>query len=310
VASEYGVGKAVALPTIAEGALPAGFYDISIPDYRKWVAGRFDGTHPQWGTPNPNTIYLVFSTRLDSCAGTGAWHDEVAVPVGGKNVTVTYAMILSCNRPDFPSLLDALTIGTSHELIEAATDPHPYSEPAYDSIEGNHAEWAEAADVTELADLCQDTQNPEWLPLDGGKYNVARVWSNAALKAGLNPCVPDVSGQVFLGGMPVMSDSVMVQDTPATGVVIPMGQSRTIDVKLFSLAPTAGPWKVSATGFITDGGSDELSFAFDHDSGSNGDTLKLTITVIRQDAIDFAERFIVTSTDGDRTYHWLGVVGN
>ena len=39
------------------------------------------------------------------------------------------------------SAFDTLTGTTSHELIEAATDPYPYQNTAYGSVDDGHISW-------------------------------------------------------------------------------------------------------------------------------------------------------------------------
>ena len=78
--SEYGVGALTVQPTINLTETPP----ASDTALTTWLASRFDGTHPEWGTYDPNTIYSVFlppgavltSPDGNSCDAYGAFHDE------------------------------------------------------------------------------------------------------------------------------------------------------------------------------------------------------------------------------------------
>jgi hypothetical protein len=89
-------------------------------------------------------------------------------------------------------------------------------------------------------------------------------------------------------------------------VKIPVGQSKTIDVELWSTGPTP-PFTVGAKQAI---GVKQLSFAWDKTTGVNGDKLRLTITVNTKGARGY-EAFVVTANlDGQATPVWAGVVTN
>ena len=70
-------------------------------------------------------------------------------------------------------------------------------------------------------------------------------------------------------------------------------------------------------GFTLDGGAavvtPTLKFSFDKTSGANGDTIKMTITVLRKDVrygATGAEPFYVVSKLGTESRYYIGLVGN
>ena len=209
VASPYGVGAVgMASPIHVADAAP----DITTEDtIRQWIASQLDGTHADWGTPDPAKIYSVFypkTTQINlSLAGrtcidnAGGYHDSVSV--GG--IEVVFSIVVECDAGiDGSTMLDALTVGFSHELIEAATDPFGtgwYVDPA------DYAVLA-FADSGEIADLCEFS-NVWFTPADLG-YGVTRAWSNAAAATGHSPCVPALAAPYF-NSAPVVGDTVHLQ---------------------------------------------------------------------------------------------------
>ena len=85
------------------------------------------------------------------------------------------------------------------------------------------------------------------------------------------------------------------------GVNIPLGQSKTIDVKLSSAAATPGPWKVAVFDYdqiLVGTSSPFLGLSLDKTSGRNGDTLRLTITPHATDPTLGGEAFFIFSEYG------------
>ena len=91
------------------------------------------------------------------------------------------------------------------------------------------------------------------------------------------------------------------------GVQIPVGTSKTIDVRLLSDAPTSGPWKVTAV--TVSESAPSLGFSFDRNTGVNGDVLKLTITAKSKGGFG-GTVFQLRSTLGGKTNYWMGFVAN
>jgi hypothetical protein len=98
-------------------------------------------------------------------------------------------------------------------------------------------------------------------------------------------------------------------------VTIPVGQSRTIEVDLFSDGPTGGPWTVTAEdllnrNYASYGLTKTLTFQWDRTQGINGEKLHLTITVTGSTFffLGGAHAFVITSMLGNRHYEWPGTV--
>jgi hypothetical protein len=145
---------------------------------------------------------------------------------------------------------------------------------------------------------------------------VQRVWSNAAAAASHDPCQPNGSTPYF-NSAPVLTDTVQIPNTvfgplETQGVDIPIGTSKTIEVDLYSDAPTPGPWTVSAIDLSSTffgATSPALSFSFDKTTGQNGDKLHLTIKALAAGPLG-ASPFWIESDLGNVQKFWVGVVGN
>jgi hypothetical protein len=110
-----------------------------------------------------------------------------------------------------------------------------------------------------------------------------------------------------------MGDAVSLTESgtsfSATGIKIAQGQQRTVELDLFSDAPTAGPWRLSATDYAaTRGEQPHLQISFDKAVGQNGDKVQMTIKVLAVESFG-GEPFIVESTLGAKTTLWVGLVG-
>jgi len=104
----------------------------------------------------------------------------------------------------------------------------------------------------------------------------------------------------------VLPDTITVvalgQSVHTQGVKLSAGQSKTIELDLYSDAPTA-PWTVSALDVTSAffGGQTALSFSFDKNTGQNGDKLMLTIQSlmnVQGGALFWIESDLGTGADG------------
>jgi hypothetical protein len=318
VTAEYGVGPLTVLPTIVRtDTAPATISDDQI---QTDIAANTTGTTPPWGAADPSTIYLMLMPKGTivtqggdkGCTAFDGYHDETAVTTA---VTVPYAVGCSCHGFDGPSVTDLQerTVAISHELVEASTDPFPNSSPAYAQEDDADIVWS-LDSGGELADMCEFNLDSYAIPA-GSKYMIQRSWSNKAAKANTNPCVPVINTkEPYFGAAPVLPDMLTISGggpaitTP--GVKIAVGASKTIDVNLFSTAPTTGPFKLSVYDMSQVlGGPSELDLSLDKDTGSNGDTVHLTIKVVAADQQFGVGSFaIFADLDGAENL-WLGTVG-
>jgi len=156
--------------------------------------------------------------------------------------------------------------------------------------------------------MCAQNIDAFFKPADIGNY-VQRTWSNKSAAGGHNPCQPS-AGMPYFNSMPVLPDKLSIGQGTTKGVTIPVGQSKTIEVDLFSDASTGGAWAVSAIDAATlQQQAPELSFTWDKTLGQNGEKLYLTINVLKASPYG-AEAFIIQSQLGAQTSLWMGLVGN
>jgi hypothetical protein len=339
VTREYGVGAlSYAGTTVLTGQTPPA--TIASADLHTWIGQALQSG--ALGTPDPQVIYTVVfpSTTtitqpnlvlpgllppLKSCVDFRGFHDNVVItPDAGSPTSFAYAVIATCSAS-----INDLTAVLSHEWVEASTDPQVSAngaftlsggpDAAFFSVDPNHIVWDIWSTGGEAGDLCQPERAVQLVtPADVG-YTVERIWSNQLAAASHDPCAPDLAGEPFFASAPALNDTVNVTSAltgtvTSQGVTIPVGESRTIEVDLFSDAPTSGPWTVSAedlisTKFGSFGLPKTLSFQWDRTQGTNGDKLHLTITVTAATPLlGGAHAFVIHSTLGSRTHSWPGLV--
>jgi hypothetical protein len=240
-----------------------------------------------------------------SCKSFGGYHSATSV----SGASVAYAVLPEC--PGFFGLegVDEVTAVESHEMIEAATDPSPRTDPAYLEPDDGHLYWDLAFGGGEVADMCTQLPNA-FFQFSGLPYTVQRIWSNTSAAAGHDPCVPELPGEVYFNAAPVLDDVVQYENFVMDAVTVPVGSTRTIDVDLFSEGDTGGPWTVEASdaAYLL-GQPSTLEVALDANSGQNGDVLHLTIATITTNSYGFG-LFLLKSTKGATSTWWLGAVGN
>lgn len=259
---------------------------------------------------DPNTFLVLFypaSTTVTaggaSCVRFNAYHAHFKTPAG---LRVAYAVVPDCRRG-----LGDMTTAISHEVLEGVVDPY---QTGYRAVQGDFS-WAAAFDSAEIGDMCEHNSD---LTARENSDVIARVWSNAAAKAGHNPCVPQRSplqGDVYFNSVPQLDDTVQLVHGGgmgvAKGIVIAPGQSKAIRVRLFSDGPTYGHWNVHATWVKKNSqdASDPPSFEWDRSTGQNGDVLTLTIKAPSKPMPDGA-LFTIESHYAGMTTMWTGVVAN
>ena len=313
--SEYGVGDfSVGASIVLTEAAPTQTTSAAI---ETWLAGKLDGTHPEFPAIEVNNIYTVFYPKETiitepnfgtSCKEYGGYHSETKDTNG---TPIVYSVIPRCGNFGGFTGADAVTTTLSHELIETATDPLAMTDPAYAIVDKDHIIW-NVMPLGEIGDMC--TYEPQNYPRLIANFPATKAWSNAAAAAGHDPCVPQASGEVYFNASPVLTESVVASiygtKIPTKGVKVPVGQSATIDVQLFSDAPT-DDWTVQAVdSTYVSGGAKELEFTWDKQLGNNGDVLKLTIKRVKNGPHAGSE-FILYSQKGPKVANlWFGFVAN
>jgi hypothetical protein len=322
VTTEYGVGPLRSGPHVhVLETVSSTITDLQID---AWLQGRLDGTHPEWPAPDGSTIYALYyppgvtinSTYIGSpsCVGWHGYHFDTKLPNGTQ---VPYAVISRCDGlPEDPTIhgIQYISAVASHELVEGLTDTFvATSTPAYGQTDNDHIVWSFF--TAELGDMCALWGDVFFTPSDFSPYKVQRIWSNAAAKQGLDPCVPALTGdEPYFNSYPVLADSISLSVQgmrfPTKGVSIPVGGTKTIEVDLASAGPTSGPWEVMAVEYQSQTAPAHLQLTLDKTSGSNGDKLQLTIKVLQVNADYGAEPFVLVSRLGTRRSLFFGLVGN
>jgi hypothetical protein len=257
---------------------------------------------------------VLTSPYGNSCEAYGAYHDEFMST--GTNKSIVYALMPRCAGPTAADTFDELTMSTSHEWIEAATDPNVETTPAYGNLDTDHYIWAYTPGA-EVGDMCEYVDAAYQRLV--GQYMVQRTWSNAAATAGHDPCVPaeDPATKPFHGIAPVLSDSPSLPDIYGSGnimtkgIQIAAGAQKTVEVDLYSDTPTDS-WTVEAIDVASyGGGAAELSFKWDKTTGTNGDKLMLTITHAKAGTSFPGSELLLQSKDGKGSVaQWWGYVAN
>ncbi len=319
--SEYGVGDVTASdpivvpPADTSFASPTSLADSQI---QSFLATHLDGAHEGWGTPDANTIYTVFypvnvtvtlAPYGQSCQGFGGYHSFTTV----GSVQIPYAVIPRCTElATLQGVEDVMTGASSHELVEASTDPFG---TGYDSADEDHF-YYDLQPLSEVGDMCAFESDAFYKPAELG-FAVQRVWSNVLAAQGKSPCAPALDTSTYFAAVPVFSDHVTMNfgsgvgdQVPVKGVKVPLGKSVTIDLDLISSA-AMDPFNVNVSDIpTTEGKTPELSFALDRDSGQNGEKLHLTITRVAA-ASEYAgtEFSILAYVDGTHYHQWMGYAG-
>lgn len=321
--AEYGVGP-LAFVSSKEltGPAPAKISDAEIDTFfhDQLIASAF-------GLPDTNTIYTFFypaSTTItsggsQSCSSFGGYHSNIAAQVGGMVKTFAYAVLPTCTGFGGLQGVQEVTGALSHELVEAVTDPFPTTsagaDTAYGNVDDDHFVWT-LGGGGESGDLCVPEPDAFYMDMTLG-LTVQRTWSNAQAAAGHDPCAPSL-GTPFFTSAPVLPDVDTVKlpmgfgrgSLTSKSVRIPVGESRVVEVDLYSDQATSGPWKVSARDALADLGDNKtLSFAWDRTSGVNGEKLHLTVSVHATSSIfPGAHAFTVYSTLGASVHAWTALV--
>lgn len=331
--SEYGVGSLAYSGAVDLADTPPA--TITQAAVHAWIASELQGG--AFGTPDPQTIYTVVYPKtttvtqpnpvsallgdVKSCQAFLGYHDNVSVAIGDAGAqSFAYAVIPTCGG------LDSLTETLSHEWIEAATDPQVTAagvftltggpSSAFFGPDADHAIWALLAGG-EAGDLCSSEGAGVFVTPADLARPAQRTWSNASAKASHDPCVPRPAG-AFFAAAPVLPETVSFESTltgkvTSKGVTIAQGESKTVEVDLFSDGDTQGAFVVSAADVLSTyygsyGLKPTLTFAWDRTSGLNGEKLHLTITVTGASPVGGAHAFMITSSLRGRQSVWPGLI--
>jgi hypothetical protein len=175
-------------------------------------------------SPDANTLYTLHfppGTVINGCTvgGCCADHRSDSETIFNAQVVLHYTRMVDfatgeCCAPDcgINTPFESLTAAASHEVVEAVTDPQPFSG------------WASPLALDpEIADACRDTFGTITAP-NGATYTVQSYFSNAAGSCTLRcakatctaagSCTPG-SGCTVHGQHPSFNDAASVFDTDA-----------------------------------------------------------------------------------------------
>jgi hypothetical protein len=317
---EYGVGGMTAIDTITVNeTAPATITSSAI---ETWLTGKLSGATPEFGAPDPNTLYAVYypsttTITMDgfsgdlgqSCQGYGGYHFEINV----SGTHVGYAVLPRCSN------IDELTVAGSHEYFEWATDPLPQTKPAYTKLDDAHWAW-QAAFIGELGDLCTYLDRDFLRPTEIG-FQVQTMWSNKASLAGSYPCAPK-AGVTYLQGIPTAEDTAVVPsqvqgvpDVTTKAIRVKAGQSRAVDVLVYSDQPHAElvPFRALTfdeftTGMPNGPNATGYKYSVTPSYGKVGDTVSVTVTAPITTSYDLL--VMVAYTSDTSVNYWPVLVVN
>jgi len=317
--SEYGVGAAMSTGAIDLAETATGVIDDV--DIQAWLGAKLNGDDPLFPVADSDTVYIIFYPAAatntaqggQGCQDFGGYHSDFALDAAHGSTEVAYAVVPRCPTFGRISGRDAITGPASHELVEAATDPYPMTSPAYALMDENHIYWLRPLGGGETGDMCAqfDGVFTTFPDLD---YVAQRSWSNEAALAGHDPCQPVTDGSPYFNAVPVLQDTVHTttfgQAVTYSGVNINVGDTKTIDIDLFSDADTGGPFNVSVEDLSgAFGGEPHLELSLDQSSGQNGQVLHLTIHVLST-GMHKTATFVLKSELFGKENLYFGVVGS
>jgi hypothetical protein len=230
-------------------------------------------------------------------------------------VDVAYSVQLPCAFPPPTTALQVLGFTLSHELVEGVTDPRWERDSAWGTVDNAHQVWSYVTDG-EVADLCFYTSTFLWDNAPGMTYTIQRMWSNAAARAGTDPCIGDPTTPYYQS-VPDQPDDVVIslfgRRITTKGTKIAVGASGTITLRVAG-TPGGGPFTVSVhdvASTLFGAQSPALTFVQPTGTYALGDTITVPVTVHAKDTYVGAEAFEVDThpTGGGPTTYFYGVVG-
>jgi hypothetical protein len=249
---QYGVGAGVAKGVIVmPSAAPKMLDDSAFDGFVSSLAAM----HPA----NANTLF-AFVTPLStvvsfgggaSCVAYGGYHHET-------RTGIAYAVNANCPFDGLQGL-DDLAPTLSHEIAEAATDPKPFTLPAwYQANLGNGEVGDMCGGVAQIADG------------SGHSYQMQRLYSNDVARTGTGePCLPAPSGPYFNAAIDPYFFSMQLQ---------PDGSgTTTAKIEPYAFGAVGQiQWVVQSFDFDT--GMKSLVFSPSSGVASAGDTIVTTIS--------------------------------
>lgn len=318
--AEYGVGKVTVGASVYLPDMPTG--TLSDDTISKWLAGKLNADDPAWPAPEADAIYvLVYPDAVTitdfggtGCKDFGAYHFATKLDAAHASRDVVYATIPRCANFQGLSGIDMVTAAISHEVVEAVTDPI-YDNPAYGEIDEDHLFW-ELALGAETGDMCSGSPT-SYTKFPDLPFVVQRSWSNKEALAFHDPCAPALADVPYFNTAVVAPDLMKINfggTNIMTHVIqIPVGQTRDVELDLFSVAKTSGPWTVAVYDIASSfyGQAPELKVKLDRKKGVNGEKIHASITHVKAAHAPYGvSTFYVSSMLGNQMSTWVGAVAN
>jgi hypothetical protein len=317
--SEYGIGpvKSDTSLHVSITTPPQSPWDDT--EIETWMVDQISAMGSTWPQPDAQTVYVIYmpasvmvtSQGSDACNSYSGYHSEVTV---GSDPHVAYALVLEACHDQATTAFDSATETAAHEIGEAATDPHTYSDVGLLGFDPEHFAWElwqtgqdEVGDACEFYDYAYYKEGAD-LP-----YWVQRLWSNASGAAGHDPCVP-VRSEPYYSVTPLGLDSFravgqhMAQVTK--GWHVPRGTTRTVQVGFYSDAPTSD-WVMRA---VEGDGMNKVTtpnlvLTLDSGTGGNGKVANLTIAAKSAPSVGNAVLVTMVSTKQGVDHYMPVIVG-
>jgi hypothetical protein len=303
ISKDYGVGRGSATAGVR---LPeAAWKKVDDAGIAKWLRAKLDAKDPAFPQPTADTIYAIivpYETDITlqgshSCQGFGGYHSSTTI-AGGKRVA--YAVLPQCAG------FDDLSNATSHELIEAATDPYPQQVPAYGQTDDGHLPFS-AIGGGEVGDLCEFNDDARFTP-QGFPWVVQRSFSNSESFLGRDPCAPSSSAP-WIVAVPDQPDVIHFFNRAIKGIKMAPSDVRTIPLRLHSTS--SQNWGISVRDIsVFQGGPAHLQFSLSTGSGKDGDVVNLKITKLSNNNNYGIELFFITSSGNGKTSMYWAATGS
>jgi hypothetical protein len=307
-------------------AAPSNFADTDLDALVSAHAGK------DWPASTANTIYALYlppgaglsfgggldAGGQDACSqGVGGYHSETQ-----DSNHFVYAIMPHCSMFQTADV----ELSATHELNEAATDPHPQTKNAYQGFDQNHLAFEFFNQFQdELGDACE-TFAEAVDAVDFTPYTVQRQWSNKSAAAGSHWCLPALSepfyNTTFMQGSPLDDISVNLSvfgagQVPSKGLKVPLNTSRTFPIGYFSDVDTGGAFTLDVQGLgqpiaqdmngnnINNG---TATVTIDKTSGVNGDIAYVTVTPTAYSSLGVVYFFVRAVLPNATQHHYLPVL--
>ncbi len=264
--AEYGVHSGTRKAAQRFDPAPAALTDA---DVAGWIDMRVaDGSLPK---PSASTVFVLFyqaGTTITNMTGTNChafagMHESASLANSVFTGEVPFVIIPRCTySPDDDPFMIATDVAT-HEYMETATNPLNTTNPAWimDNASGPLEAWGILSGPA-VADLCL---SQSYDTVDG--FTVQDIWSNAAAKAGLNPCQPSDPAHPYFS---VSSEATVYHAQP--------NSTLTIRARAWSNQP-APDWALSINWGLLPYSDFDGEAELSKTTVNNGDEVTATVTI-------------------------------